>query len=114
MTIRLACGCLIAGLAALAACNGWPPATDLEQAQHKPEHYPTYATTPAEQVQTLNFANRRWLVSPAPVSIRGIALQPVGTAGQTTIYAEPGEAAPYGVLYAAGADGRFHQVLPID
>jgi hypothetical protein len=114
MRIRFAGAGLLLGGALLAACNGWPRAPELEQVQHKPEFYPSYATTPAEQVQIVAFENRRWLVSPASVALRGVKLVPVGTAAQTTLYAEAGQTAPFSALYAAGGGGKWRRVLPID
>lgn len=114
MTRRFAGGWLLLGMTALAACNGWPRAPELEAARHKPEYYATYAATPGEQVQTVTFDNRRWLVSPARAWLRGVKLQAVGTAGRTTVYAEQGQRAPYSVLYAADASGNLHRVLPIE
>lgn len=105
---------LVLGGVLLAACNGWPRAAELEEARHKPEFYATYAATPAEQAQVVAFENRRWLVSPASVTLRGVKLVPVGTAEQTTIYAEAGQAAPFSSLYASAGDGQWHRLLPIE
>jgi hypothetical protein len=106
-------GILLVG-AVLAGCNGWPRAPDHEQAQHKPEFYPSYAATPAEQVQIVAFENRRWLVSPASIRLRGVKLVPVGTAAQTTIYAEAGQTTPFSALYASAGEGKWRKVLPIE
>ena len=97
---------------ALAACNGWPQARPLDQEQNKPEKYPTYASTPADQ-PSFTFAGRRWVVSPATVQLTGVDLQAVGTAGNTSVFAEQGATAPYAVLYAP-AGGKWRRVLPID
>ena len=114
MRIRFAGAILLLGGAVLAACNGWPRAVELEEAQHQPEFYPTYAATPAEQVQIVAFENRRWLVSPGTVSLRGVKLVPVGTDAQTTIYAAAGQTAPFSTLYASAGGGKWRRVLPIE
>lgn len=114
MRIRFAGAGLLLGSALLAACNGWPRAPELEVVQHKPEFYPTYAATPTEQVQIVAFENRRWLVSPASITLRGVKLVPVGTAAHTTIYAEDGQTTPFGALYASAGGGKWRRVLPIE
>jgi hypothetical protein len=95
------------------ACNGWPDSAPADEAENRPEKFPTYAPTAAEHASTFTFENRQWMVSASPVSFRGAKLQAVGTAGTTALYAPQGDAAPYGVLYTP--DGtKWRQVLPIE
>ena len=98
----------------LTACNGWPKPEKLEIAQSKPEKYPTYQATSAEQTQVFAFDNRRWMVSPAVVDLHESKLQSVGTAGNVTVYAPAGQQSPYTVLYAPAGETKWHQVLPIE
>lgn len=99
---------------ALYACNGWPKAAKLDEAEHKPEKYLTYDAIPAQATDTLTFEGRRWMVEPAVVELHGANLQTVGTAGGTAVYAEKGEASPYNVLYADAGGGKWHTVMPIE
>jgi|SRR5687768_9697812 len=99
--------------ALVSACNGWPDSHPAEEAENRPEKFPTYAATAPENATTFTFENRQWMVSSTPVSFRGAKLQAVGTAGATSLYAPQGDAAPYGVLYTP--DGTmWRQVVPID
>lgn len=113
MRIRSAVAVLLSS-AALVACNGWPKAAKLDQAEHKPEKYPTYAATPAEQVEVITFDNRRWMVEPKVTEMRGAALQSVGTAGHTALFARAGAETPYPVLFASVGGARYRRVVPIE
>ena len=112
MKIRMALIISAAG-AVVSACNGWPDSHPADEAENRPEKFPTYAATAAENAAPITFDNRRWMVSASPVSFRGAKLQSVGSAGTTSLYAPQGDAAPYGVLYTP--DGtNWRQVLPIE
>jgi hypothetical protein len=108
----LVAGGLVA-TAALTACNGWPRVIAYNEAQNKPEKYPTYAAVPGE-MQAIAFQGRQWIVSPSSAELPGAQLQSVGNAGNLTVYAPKGTEAPYSVLFAPAGGTRWHQVLPID
>lgn len=113
MRIRFAFA-ILACSAALAGCNGWPDSTEAELAENRPEKFPTYATTPAEQTATITFENRPWMVSARPVTLRGAKLVTVGTSGTTSLYAQLGDPAPYGVLFTPAGRNQWQRVLPIE
>lgn len=113
MKIRFAFAVLAAS-AVLSACNGWPDSAEAELAENKPEKFPTYTATPAEQTQTLIFENRPWMVSVKPESLRGAKLVQVGTAGSTALYAPAGDEAPYPVLFTPAGGTNYRRVLPIE
>ena len=100
-------------LGASVACNGWPRAAELSEATQKPEKYPGYSATPAEP-PPFPFAGRHWIVSPPAFELRGARLQPVGTAGGMTLFAQPGTQAPYGELYTQAGGTKWRKALPID
>jgi hypothetical protein len=104
----LACSALVS------ACNGWPDSADAELAENKPEKFPTYTATPADQTPTLTFENRPWMVSATAESLRGANLKAVGSSGTTSLYAQPGDQAPYGVLYTPAGNNLWKRVLPIE
>jgi hypothetical protein len=114
MTKRLTFGVWLAASMLLTACNGWPKAQKLAEVRHKPEKYPTYAATPAQQVQTFAFENRHWLVSPSTVDLHAAKLQSVGNAGGVSLYAEEGAQSPYQKLYAPAGETKWHAVVPIN
>lgn len=113
MRIRSAIAVLVSS-AALVACNGWPQAAKLEEAEHKPEKYPTYAATAAEQVEVIEFQNRKWMVSPTVVELRGAKLESVGSAGQAALLVQAGTQTPYPLLYTPVGGTRYRKVEPID
>jgi len=104
---------LLAGALTRMACNGWPDANDVRQAQTKPEKYQTYAATQGDQ-QTIVFENRRYVVTPAPVDLHDAKLQSVGSADGVSIYAPEGEQAPYSVLYTPVSGTMWRRVQPIE
>lgn len=109
---------LIAGSALVAAvgCNGWPKAGKLDQAEHKPEKYQTYAKTPAAQATTFAFENRTWMVEPATAELHAAKLTAVGTTNGIALFAPEGAQAPYSILYAPAAAGgtNYHAVVPVE
>jgi hypothetical protein len=111
MKSRLTFGGLIA-CAVLGACNGWPHAPELQTVTTKPEKYPTYAAT--QQTETLTFDNRRFTVAPSVVDLHDAKLQPVGTAGNFSVFAPQGEQSPYSALYTPAGGTTWHQVVPIE
>jgi hypothetical protein len=112
MKIRMAL-LISAAAAVVSACNGWPDSHPADEAENRPEKFPTYTAAAAENAAPITFENRRWMVSVSPVSLRGAKLQAIGTAGTTSLYAPPGDVAPYRVLYTP--DGKnWRQVLPIE
>ena len=113
MRIRIAFA-VLACSAALSACNGWPDSAEAEMAANKPEKFPTYIVTPAEQIPTISFENRPWMISAAAISLRGANLVPVGTAGSTALYAPPGDQTPYPVLFTPAGGNMWRRVLPIE
>jgi hypothetical protein len=113
MRIRIAFA-ILAGSMALAACNGWPDAIEYEQAAHKPEKFPTYTATAADQAHTFTFEHRTWMVEPPVIDLRGAKLQAVGSGGGATLMAQTGDQTPYGVLYAPAGGTKFRRVVPIE
>ena len=113
MKIRFAFA-VLAVSTAVSSCNGWPQTSDAEQAVNRPEKFPTYAATPAEQSPTITFENRPYMVAAKAESLRGARLQAVGTAGTTTLYAPSGDVAPYSVLYTPAGGTMWKRVLPIE
>jgi hypothetical protein len=112
MNIRMVLMISAAG-ALVSACNGWPDSHPAEEAENRPEKFPTYAATAAESASTFTFDNRRWMVSASPVSLRGAKLQAVGTGGTASLYAPEGDVAPYSILYTPDGS-KWRQVLPIE
>src|SRR5688500_16499868 len=113
MKLRIAFA-ILAGSTALAACNGWPKAIEFEQAAQKPEKFPTYAATVAEQAQTFTFDGRTWMVEPTVVDLRGANLMAVGSGGGASLMAQTGDQAPYGVLFASAGGSKYRRVVPIE
>ncbi len=98
----------------LTACKGWPDAIEYSEAEHMPEKYPSYAAAPADQVATIEFEGRRYIVQPALVEMPGVKLQSVGSGGSTALYAAEGAATPYEVLFAQAEGGKWRRVEPIE
>jgi hypothetical protein len=113
MKLRIAFA-VLAGSTALAACNGWPKAIEFEQAAHKPEKFPTYAATAAEQTQAFTFEGRSWMIEPTVVDLRGATLVAVGSGGGGSLMAQTGDQAPYGVLFAPVGGSKYRRVVPIE
>lgn len=113
MNFRRTFSVLLSG-AALVACNGWPKAAKLSEAEHKPEKYPTYAATAAEQTEVIEFQNRKWMVSPVVVELRGAQLEPVGSGGHAALFAQAGTQMPYPLLYTPVGGTRYRKVEPIE
>lgn len=113
MNFRSAVLVLLSG-AALSACNGWPKAAELSEAEHKPEKYPTYAATAAEQTEIIEFQNRKWMVSPTVVELRGAKLESVGAGGHAALFAQAGTQTPYPLLYTPVGGTRYRKVEPIE
>lgn len=97
-----------------AGCNGWPKAIEYSEAETKPEKYVTYAPAADDQVATVEFEGRRWMVQPGLVEMPGVKLQSVGTAGSAALYAPEGSTTPYDVLFAQGTGGKWRRVEPIE
>jgi hypothetical protein len=105
---------ILAVSAALTACNGWPRTVEFEQAEHKPEKFPTYAPTPADQAHTFEFDHRTWMVEPVLVDLRGAKLQAVGSGGGATLMAQTADQSPYAVLFAPAGGTKYRRVVPIE
>jgi hypothetical protein len=113
MKFRNACAALmVVGLTA--GCNGWPKAIEYSEAEHKPEKYVTYAPAADDQLVTVEFQGRRWMVQPAVMDMPGVKLQSVGTAGSSALFAPEGAAAPYDVVFAQAEGGKWRRVEPIE
>ena len=97
-----------------AGCNGWPKAIEYTEAEQKPEKYATYAPAADDQLVTLEFEGRRWMVQPSMVDMPGVKLQSVGTSGSSALFAPEGAATPYDVLFAQGTGGKWRRVEPIE
>lgn len=113
MRRRSAVGIVLVMGAAFAACNGWPRAGEDSAARTQPEKYPTYAEA-QDEAAPVEFAGHHWIVSPVAEQLVGARLQQVGTAGNLSVYAEPGAQPPYAVLYAPAGSNKWRRVVPID
>ena len=100
--------------AAVTACNGWPKTVPFEQAEHRPEKYPTYAPSPAAAVEMFYAGNHRYMVMPGEINVRTARTAGVQGSAPVSVFALEGDEAPYSLLFARTADGRARAVAPID
>lgn len=108
----------LVGAAALlsSACNegGLPNKNrPFEEAAHKEWRYLPYEKSP-EFSKPMQVAGHTWQMSGATEVIPANMLQPVADVNGKQIFSLKSDAAPYNVLYAAGADGRYSVVSQID
>ena len=104
---------LAAGTLALSACNGWPTTLPYQQAVMKPEKYHTYTPAGADAVPMFYAGNHRFMVLPGEMNLRGARTSSVNTGG-ASVFALEGDVAPFGNLFARGANGRVHAAALID
>lgn len=87
------------------ACNGFPDAAPIAEAELKPETYPTYeAVTAAPLIST---EGQRWVILQGSAElVPAAALQPIASGTGGELSASKFDQAPYDQLYARDADGR--------
>jgi hypothetical protein len=105
---------LAAGTVVLSACNGWPTTLPYQQAETKPEKYVTYTAVPEQAVPQFYAGNHRFMVMPIEGKVGGARTTAVATGASVSVFALEGDEAPYGNLFATGADGRLRVIAPID
>jgi hypothetical protein len=103
---------LAAGTLIFSACNGWPTTLPYQQAETKPEHYPTYMA--ADSAPQFYAGNHRYMVMPGEANIRGARAVPVATGSPVSVFSLEGDEAPFSNLFARDASGRTRVVAPID
>jgi hypothetical protein len=99
-------GAVVLAATIVTGCNGFPTPIPWREAEHKPEHYPTYESSP--EVPFV-LGQQRWLLLPGAV-----------TSGPTWMFANAGamggapimrlvwNQAPFDQLYGRAADGLLH------
>jgi hypothetical protein len=107
-------GVALMAAAQFAACNGWPRTIPYQQAEHKPENYPTYAPASAQAAEMFYAGNHRYMVMPGEVNLRTARTAGVQTSAQVSVFALEWDAAPYTALFVRAAEGRLRAVAPID
>jgi hypothetical protein len=98
---------VLCGVLASAACNGFPDPEPIEQAEKRPEKYPSYSQSGAPTVVTVE--RQRWIVLPGEkADVPSRALQPLATGGGGSMFTAAGDQAPFDALYARLPDGSLH------
>jgi hypothetical protein len=98
---------MLCGTLVCAACNGFPDPEPIEQAETKPEKYPSYGQSGSPAVVTIE--RQRWLVLPGALAdVDPTALQPLATGGGGSMFTAIGDQPPYDALYARMPDGSLH------
>jgi hypothetical protein len=87
----------------LAACNGFPNPEPIREAEHKPEHHPSYSMGAAPPV--LQTGTQRWVVLPGAVApVPADMLVPVA---QSPLAALKWDEPPFSGLFLREPDGRI-------
>lgn len=113
MKIRFAVA-VLASCAVMGACNGWPESAPFEEAENRPEKYPTYAAAEQDASVEFTFEDRRWVINGTADGLRAAWLKPVGSSAGASLYAPAGDQPPYPVLYIPATGNRWLRVLPVD
>ena len=89
-----------------AACNGFPDAAPIAEAERKPETYPSYAgVTAAPLIAT---EGQRWLIlEGGHIALPAGTIQPIATGGGGEISVAKWDQPPYDLIYARTPKGSF-------
>ena len=96
---------VLVGVLATAACNGFPDAIPISEAEHMPEKYTSYKNS--DPTPVISAGGQRFMVLSGS-SFNGPAtmFESLATGGGGELFVLRSDRAPYDALYARSSDGR--------